>query len=132
MRRGASKWMPFSQNLLELLFLVCRQRCRELDAYAHDEVAALVGLLALWHSEIRETFGEGRSGRSATADGYLLSVDRLYGPSPASKGFFEVKFDDVLDVVAFAGEKRMGFLRDVSIGLEYDSSFVEIDLPLTQ
>jgi hypothetical protein len=41
----------------------------------------------------------------------LFAVDCLDGPPPAGEGFFEVEFDDVLDVVAFAGEEGMRFLH---------------------
>jgi hypothetical protein len=40
----------------------------------------------------------------------LFAVDRLDGSSPACEGFFEVEFDDVFDVVAFAREEGVVFL----------------------
>jgi hypothetical protein len=41
----------------------------------------------------------------------LLAVNGLHGAAPAGESFFEVEFDDVFDVVAFAGEEGVGFLE---------------------
>ena len=53
----------------------------------------------------------------------MFAVDGLDGSAPAGEGFFEVDFDRVFDVVAFAGEKRMWFLCLVSV-----SSFKNVHL----
>jgi hypothetical protein len=46
----------------------------------------------------------------------LFAIDGLDSSPPSSKGFFEIEFDDVLDVVAFAGEEGVCFLLfDVSV-----------------
>jgi hypothetical protein len=98
------------QNLLELFFLFARQTCRELDFDANDKVAPLGWLLRLWHSEVRIFLCPCWTCRPTTANVELLVVDGLDRSSPACECFFEVEFNDALDVVAFAGEECMRFL----------------------
>jgi hypothetical protein len=90
---------------------------RELDAHTHNKVTTFSRLFALRHTEVREPLSEIRTRRTAAADLKLLPVDCLHSPLPAGQGFFEVEFDDVLDVVAFSGEEWMRFLRVVSFDL---------------
>ena len=87
---------------------------RRLDVHADDEVAALVGLLALGHAEVGEALCEVGSSWAAAADGDLLSVDGLDGSLPTGQRFLEVEGDGMLDVVAFALEERVWFLCHVS------------------
>jgi hypothetical protein len=82
----------------------------ELYPDTDDEVAALGGLLALGHAEVREALCEGRACGAAAADGELLAVDGLDGSFPASESLFEVEVDDMLDVITFADEEWMVFL----------------------
>ena len=89
------------------------QACRELDVDADDEVASLGGLLRLGHAKIRVLFCPGRAGGTAAADVELFAVDCLDGSAPACEGFFEVEFDNVFDVVAFAGEEGVVFLNTI-------------------
>jgi hypothetical protein len=106
------------QNLLKLLLLLCRERLGEPDAHADDEVTAFAGFLALRHAEAGEALREVGACGTTAADGNLLPVNGLDGPLPAGKGFLEVELDDVLDVVAFAGEEGMCFLCDISFSVE--------------
>jgi hypothetical protein len=45
----------------------------------------------------------------------------LHGAAPAGEGFLEVELDDVFDIVAFAGEERVGFL-DVALVVKLKES----------
>jgi hypothetical protein len=95
--------------------LACQAR-RELDLDTDNEIASVGWLLRFGHAEVGIPLCPGWSGRSAAADIQLLAVDCLYGPSPASESFLEVELDRVLDVVAFAREQGMRFLKaEVSI-----------------
>lgn len=99
-----------SENLLELLLLRTRQARRELDLDANDKVASVGRFLRLRHAEVWVSFCPCWTGRAAAANVELLAVDGLHGSSPTGEGFFEVEFDGVLDVVAFAGKEGMCFL----------------------
>lgn len=98
------------QYLPELLLLLRRQAARELYSDGDNEVTALARLLALGHAEIGEPFCEGGACGAGTADVELLAINGLHSTAPASQCFFKVEVDGVSDVVAFAGEERMGFL----------------------
>lgn len=110
------------QNFLQLLLLLRRQAGGKLDLDAHDKVAPLAGLLALRHAEAGEPFGPGWSGGPTAADRELLAVDGLYGAAPAGERFFEVQFDDVFDVVAFAGEEGVFFLIKLLASIQLPST----------
>lgn len=96
--------------MLQLLFLGQGQACGELDFDTYNEIASFCWLLALWHTEVWVLFSPCRSRGSTAAYIELFAIDCLDGSPPACEGFFEVEFDDVLDVVAFAGEEWVDFL----------------------
>ena len=98
------------QDCLELLLLLCRQAGGELDLDAHNEVAALTRLLALRHTQVGVSFCPSRPRRPTASHAELFAVDGLYSAAPASERFLEIEFDDALNVIAFAGEKRVWFL----------------------
>lgn len=107
---GISRYNGSLQNLLQLLFLVWRQRGRELDVDAHDEISSLVWLFALWHAEAWVSVDVCWAGRTSRADTYLLAVDCLDSPLPAGEGFLQVNIDVVSEVVAFTLVQRVFFL----------------------
>ena len=99
------------EYLLQLLLLRTRQAVGELDLNAYHEVAPLIGLLRFGHAEVGVSFRPGRACGAAAAYAELLVVDCLDGAAPACEGFFEVELDYVFDVVAFAGENCVWFLK---------------------
>lgn len=60
---------------------------------------------------MRVSFCPGGAGGSAAAHAELFAIDSLDGAAPAGQGFFEVELDGAFDVVAVAGEERVGFLE---------------------
>ena len=113
--RSYSVQRHLSQDLLQLVLLLCRERLREFDPHTDNEITTLVGLLALWHAKTGEMLCEVGPRWTTAADWNLFPVNGLNSSLPAGQGFFEIQLDYVLDVVAFAGEKRMWFLYLVSV-----------------
>ena len=113
--RSYSVQRHLSQDLLQLVLLLCRERLREFDSHTDNEITTLVGLLALWHAKTGEMLCEVGPRWTTAADWNLFPVNGLNSSLPAGQGFFEIEFDDMLDIVAFAGEKRMWFLCLVSV-----------------
>ena len=99
-----------SQYVLQYLLLVCSQAGRELDLHGDDEVASFVWLLALRHSQPRETFRPCRLRRARPVDLDLLAIDGLDRSRPAGECFFEVDVYGVGQVIAFTFEERVIFL----------------------
>ena len=98
------------QNGLQLLLLLACQARRKLDFNTDDEVATFIWLFALWHTQVGVTFCPGRSCRPSTSYAELFAINCLNSTTPASERFFEVEFDNALDVVTFSSEEGMRFL----------------------
>jgi hypothetical protein len=63
-------------------------------------------------------------------DGYLLAVDGLNCALPAGKGFFEVDFYGVSNVVTVTLEERVCFLRWTVSCFWYEACIIMTSLPL--
>lgn len=87
-----------------MLLLLRRERLGEFDAHADNEVTALVRFLAFRHPKTGEPFCKVGSCRAAATNRNLFSVNRLNGSVPAGQSFFQVEFDDMLYIIAFAGK----------------------------
>ena len=88
---------------------------RKFDLEGDDEVAPLALFLALGHAETRVAlFGAGL-GRTRARDGQLTSVDGRHGPLPPRERFLQIQFDGRSQIVAFALEDGMLFLRRESV-----------------
>lgn len=106
-----------SENFLQLLFLCTCQACRELDLHTNNEISALIRLLGFGHAQVRVSFCPVGAGRTTAANAELFAIDGLYSSAPAGQGFFEIEFDDMLDIVAFASEHCVGFLMKLLANL---------------